>query len=1007
MKKFYYLILLITTFSFSQTPEMKAADELADAGKYIEEIELRKLILNQISDKDSEVYKTQAYKLKLAEFHTADDLEIALEKISEAERIFNSLDEQDPFVKIDIGINYYETVSNMGNVEEGKTKLLEVYDFTLQQESSEKRSEELAYIYTNLGRVFLYYNDYEQSLSFLDQALELNEELYGYNSLETAAVLKELGIVYSYTGNTAEVLAYHDKALDIYETLQPKDRYILFKQYASNFQAYKYYGDVKKVEALYGKLSDFYNTHKHDPSFINMKQSEFFVLSPIASTYSFVQLQMATAFEKPDEAEEIISKFRDSHKGKAGFSGYEMNLIISHYLETGSMFHNLENKSNIDNYYKARKYYYEAVAFGKEIGNVFGELQGYMMLSILGVDYQQWEDVIKYSNLALEHPNIEIFNQTQTLKHNLGLAYGTMKEYDSMFEIFDEEYEYYYETNEKSYYSLQNLIESGDLYLELYEEDPREDLLEKAYKNFYLASEIFSGLYRGGEFSLRLHTYSSQINNGLLLSSIRLGKHEAEVAERLEINTSDYLWSSFLSNRKEPFSETTQQLQHQIDSLKMQQDLLAIQISSDSIDSSQLSELRNELKATEKTFKDKSRELKKSDNSFYQFSRTDFDIKKFQKKIKPNEYVVKYIMTDVSAFAFVIGQNSVNLIQLEGDGPVIKEKVASYLASLKTAKPEFISGAQALYSELISPLALAENAQLIIVPDGFLANFPFETLMTPEGNYLMENHTVSYAYSIKLFDIQNAIKKNAKDRLAAFSPSYNLDFAMNSNKEDLQILVRSGNYELAGAETESKYVSSIFSGDLFSGDAATKSNFIDKSSHYKMLHLAMHAIVDEDEPEQSNLIFQNDERLYMDELYELKIPADLAVLSACNTGSGELKDGEGVQSLSRAFTYAGVKSTVMSLWPVPDKQTSMIMTHFYKQLKAGKAKNEALQLAKINYLNTVTEVELKHPFYWAGFVISGDVSPLDTPNSYGWYFAFGALIILSLLFYINRRKTKA
>lgn len=1004
--RFVFLLFFYAQFLFSQTAEIEKADAFSKSFNYTEEIDLRTTILEDITDKDSDIYKTQAYKLRLAEYRSSTDPVVRLAKIAEAERIYDSLSEQDSAIKIDLGIEHFEAFTVLGDFESAKNQITAVYEYAIQQSPSERLDGDLHYIYYELGKMQLYFNQFHNGIESLTSALEKAEKLYGHNSMQAANIYKELSIGYSYTSNYSEVIENQEKSIEIYETIQPKDPFILFNAYAGMYQTLKYYGDLDSMKPLYKKISDYYEANKHNNAFINRKDLDYPNLNSVNTIYYYVQLQNATTSENTEEAERVLKKFKNMlPKNKVKYTSMESNRIVSFYFETGSMFHNLEDFQNIENYPKARQYYSDVAEYSKENGTVFFELQAYQMLSTLGVDYHQWEEVVEYSNKALNHPNIEIFHQTQSLKHNLGLAYGSMKEYDKAFDIFDEQYEFYLENQENSYYSIQNLIESGDLYLELYKDNSQEDFLEKAYNNFHLASVIFSQLYRGGQFSTRLHNYANQINNGMLRASNQLGKYEKEVADRIEISNSDYLWSSFLSNRKVSINVEAQNLQTQLDSLKNQQHFLATQITLDT-SGAEVSSLREELKSTEKVYQDKNQELKTIDHSFYQFSQTDFDLNEFQKKIKDNEYILKYIMTDASAFAYVIGRNSVDLVQLEDNGPVIKEKVTEFLQSLKTIDKEFTPQAQALYSRLIAPLEIQSDAQLVIVPDGFLANFPFETLIAPEGNFLIENHPVSYAYSIKLFDIQNTIEKSSDDKLVAFSPSYSLDFASASGKEDLEILVRSGNYELLGAQSESKTVSSLFKGDLFMGDKATKSNFIQNSPQYNVLHLAMHAIVDEDNPMQSNLIFQNDERLYMDELYQLKIPANLAVLSACNTGSGELKDGEGVLSLSRAFTYAGVKSTVMSLWPVPDKQTSMIMTDFYNYLKDGKPKNEALQLAKQNYLKTVSEAELKHPYYWAGFVISGDISPLETSKNYAWQIGLGMLVIIGSLLFFRSRKSK-
>jgi len=152
-------------------------------------------------------------------------------------------------------------------------------------------------------------------------------------------------------------------------------------------------------------------------------------------------------------------------------------------------------------------------------------------------------------------------------------------------------------------------------------------------------------------------------------------------------------------------------------------------------------------------------------------------------------------------------------------------------------------------------------------------------------------------------------------------------------------------------------------------------------------------------PEFSNLSFSSEEdgKLFISELYNMNLNADLAVLSACNTGAGNLEKGEGLINVSRAFTYAGVPSTVTSLWKVPDQETSQIMISFYRYLKEGKPKNEALQMAKLDYLTNTKDNALKHPYYWAGFVVSGDIEPISNSNSL-WIYGLGILLLLGLIF---------
>lgn len=984
---------------------MQRADKLAAIENYYEEVKLRSAILKKIDDKNSEKYKEQQYKLKLAESRTSQDIEIALAKIREAEGIFSTLKTKDPLARIDLDLAHFKVLVAAEDHKSGLQKLIQIRDFAEVQKATPLINKHLANILLEIGRRELYFHEYDRSIASLHEALTKNKQVYGETSLETARVYKELSMAYSYTDNLQAKMENTDRALEIYETIQPKDPTILFKQYAAAYQDYMYYGDVKKINLLYDKIKEYYKTHRNNISFIDAKDPEYPHLNATKATYYYVELQHATAYSNIEKTEEVFAKFENELLVPGiKYSSYEMGVIIAYFFQTGSMYHKLDNNGKVENYAKAKQYYLDALKISRQNEFEFGELQAYMMLGILGVDYKSWEDVIIYTEMAFEKPEIEKFNQIQTLKHNLGLAYGEMKEYDKAIALLDEEYETYKSEEVNHYYALTNLSESGNLYLELYEETHNPEFLEKAYRNFRLSSEIFSRIYRGGEFSVRLQWYLSRINHGLLLSATKLGKNQMEVAEQLEINHSDYLWSSFLKNRKEPFKDSSIKLQNELDSLHQVRKSLATQISNETIDPKETEVLRSDLKTIEKFIGRKETEFIKIDNSFFQFSRTDFDLKDVQREIKKNELIVKYILTEFSAFAYTIGPKTVNLVQLQKTGPELKEMVSEYLSKLKTISPQFQSLSNSLYTHLIQPLNLPKKSTLVIVPDSFLSNLPFETLVSNDNRYLVEDHAISYVYSLKLRDIQKSIKESASGTLAAFSPDYNLQHIGSTEKADLKNLVRSGNYELLGAKLEAKQVTSIFSGDLYLGNLASKSNFLESASKYDILHLAMHAVINEEDANKSNLIFNNDERLFLSELYDMKIPAHLAVLSACDTGLGELKEGEGVQSLSRAFTYAGVRSTVMSLWPVPDRETSEIMTAFYNYLKAGKSKDEALQLAKLHYLENVSEVEFKHPYYWAGFVVSGDVAPLTTGLGFWWYVGIVLLLVLGLFIYLKKKK---
>ena len=100
----------------------------------------------------------------------------------------------------------------------------------------------------------------------------------------------------------------------------------------------------------------------------------------------------------------------------------------------------------------------------------------------------------------------------------------------------------------------------------------------------------------------------------------------------------------------------------------------------------------------------------------------------------------------------------------------------------------------------------------------------------------------------------------------------------------------------------------------------------------------------------------------------------LVTLSACDTGVGEVRNGEGVYGLRRAFMLAGTETLVMSLWPVSDNVTRELMTAYYTGLKEGLGRGEALRRVKLNMLR---RKDRQHPFYWASFIQSGEWANLD------------------------------
>ena len=349
----------------------------------------------------------------------------------------------------------------------------------------------------------------------------------------------------------------------------------------------------------------------------------------------------------------------------------------------------------------------------------------------------------------------------------------------------------------------------------------------------------------------------------------------------------------------------------------------------------------------------------------------------------------------------------------------IRKNMLDYVAinkDLDKAITDYHQVAHRLYRLVIQqPLAFLGNdiQNLIIVPDGQLGYLPFEALVadaTKMNSYLIKDYSFSYTYSSTLLSqLNKGLPANSIEKqYAGFAPNYEEKLLAMLETDESQLL-RGGNYQLPGAVNEVEKISGIMQGESWLAKEATERNFKENANQYGILHLAMHGLLNDQEPMFSKLLFsQNDTLedgfLNAAEIYNLKLNAQLVVLSACNTASGKINRGEGIMSLSRAFMYAGCPSIVASLWKAPDAATRDIMVGFYENLKQGLPKSEAIRQAKLQYMKDNPGIT-SHPFFWSTFVAIGDMKPIEQ-NSFwqtAWWQILLVVIISALVFVLVRR----
>lgn len=309
--------------------------------------------------------------------------------------------------------------------------------------------------------------------------------------------------------------------------------------------------------------------------------------------------------------------------------------------------------------------------------------------------------------------------------------------------------------------------------------------------------------------------------------------------------------------------------------------------------------------------------------------------------------------------------------------------------------PKLRGRSEALFAMLFGHLAsqIKPGQQLIIVPDGVLHYLPFEALIHND-RYLVEDHEISYSPSASVLvqSRESNGKSETGDRmelLAFGDPIFGPELKASSTRrpgsrpinaiQDAHLSPEFKLPPLPRTRDEVQFIAGLFpahSTRLYLGKDSTEDAVKRESlRRYRRLHFATHSLIDERSPFRSAVVLtQNnspDEDGFLDvnEISELDLDCDLVVLSACQTGRGQLLSGEGIVGFTRAFLYAGAQSVVVSLWSVSDISTGQLMKNFYQDLVGNHRNAAALRSAKLLMLHS--GIETRHPYYWAPFVLVG------------------------------------
>lgn len=373
-----------------------------------------------------------------------------------------------------------------------------------------------------------------------------------------------------------------------------------------------------------------------------------------------------------------------------------------------------------------------------------------------------------------------------------------------------------------------------------------------------------------------------------------------------------------------------------------------------------------------------------------------------EKLLQKNQSLVEFFDGKHVAYVFAISkENDIKIVKIAKDS-IFNKQLTLFLDFFTKSRGVSIQNNVNEYTKLgyelfKSIFKIELNKNVIIVPDGIFSFIPFDALLTQketsynfnELSYLIKKYNVSYAYSASIELQDNKYSKSLKEGLLGFFPVFR------------------GNYrglaELNYTELEAQSVTTSTNGKVLLNSEATKNKFTKSIDKYSIVHLSTHASGGDFYTPPSIEFY--DKTLYLPEIYGYDLNLDLLVLSACETGMGTLRKGEGAMSLARGFTFAGVENLIVSLWSVNDKSTKELMAGFYRNFKKSGNKSLALHKSKLDYLeNNLIDVSKKSPYYWAGFIYIGDSTFDDSRGNYLiWILIVGLTLLVVYLSLKNSR----
>ncbi|UCC41516.1 MAG: CHAT domain-containing protein [Candidatus Aminicenantes bacterium] len=825
--------------------------------------------------------------------------------------------------------------------------------------------------------------DYKKSIENFEKAIELARKIESEE--HELRCLIELSVVHILLHEIDKLFSLNKDALEIARRIrhrQEQGRCLFnigyyYRNKDNNYsQALRHYEDALSIARI---IKDY------------ERESE--CLMNIGEIY----IQLGN-YDKALEYQKNVLKIDKERLKKDDFVAIDLNNIgVTYQKKYKFQSHDTDDLEN------ALTHYAESLRIARNIEATETEIEALTNMGMAYMDLEDYPEALKYFKLALEKAEItQDLEEKANLYINIGIVNSLQKNYDSALKYCQQAIDTAYLTGKE------NIL--WEAYFEIASVYMRQDAYEKALENFRksisfiekirsrIQLEELKAKYLAAD--KRIEAYQNTIN---LLCKL----HDSEPEKLHNVEAFNYLERAkaraFLDRMEASQMNISQGVDKEL-LIQEEEELqnissLNLRLLSPDLNTEQEKSIKEQIRLSEERIEALKRKIRLSSPAYTDLKYPQFiTLEQTQKHMLDSKTAFfEYSLGVENSYAFVITKKEFKIFPLPASKK-IQEQVSQYLRAITDKDIHDFSLGYELFTTLVLPGLDEKIEKLIFIPDDILHYLPFETLLSQkdEKRWLVEDYKIAYTPSIsslreiieheRLSDI-----KPRKDLLAFGDPFFGSDEELASARDTLKTSRPVGAFNVSRLEysgQEVERIASLFKktkSDTFKGKEASEEKLKDLNLRdYKIFHLATHCLIDDKKPDRSSIVFSignasaEDEILQMREVFNLKLSSDLVTLSACQTGLGEFIRGEGIEGLSRSFFYAGASSTLISLWPVHDQATSQFMERYYSHLRSSNSIMDSLQKTKLEMINSDI---LSHPYYWAGFIITGNSDKVIYPST--------------------------